>query len=216
MKVVLFTLARRKIEIEGRATFTSADDDVEPPRRWKRYSIAKENSLVYSDFGRLCQLDLSSESNFLASEIRTPLLEVDTRLKSLIPNSPLMSLGITPLEILARNAANAFAVDKYDRVDEARALRFGLCDSSGEATFPLASYFNHSCFPNCRFSLDMSANIVVSTSRAVPADTELTISYDAMRIQSTAEDLEKAVSDTRHRCKSVCKSTWGFDCNCSL
>lgn len=198
------------------ATPTAASQPTDEDSAFERLgrpAILMENSLKYEDFERLCQLDVHESNYLLSPKIRDAFLLVDQRMKFLLYDSPLMKLGPSPLDVLTRNAANSFAIDKYDHLEPERAEKFGLSDPTGEATFPLASYFNHNCEPNCSFSLDMSANIVVSTTTSVDADTELTISYDANAIKSPTVDHQSERSK-RLRCKKLCRETWTFECYC--
>lgn len=188
-------------------------DEDEIVVRLGRPVVTKEDSLQYSDFERLCQLDILERNRLLSPKIREAFHHVDDQLTILLHDSPLMKLGTSALDVLTRNAANSFAVDKYDHIDPARAAKLGLSEPSGEATFPLASYFNHNCYPNCSFALDMNANIVISTTEPVSADTELTISYNANGIKSPTKEHQTERS-MRQRCKKVCRDTWTFECDC--
>lgn len=214
--MVLFTLARRKIESKRISRARALDADAEPYDRFGRPPVLMQDSLEYADFALLCQLDYTTQNTFMAPDLRNSLVDFDRRLTALTRDSPLSALGVNPLEILARAAANSFAISKYDHFDEARAEKLGIHCSSGEATFPLASYFNHNCYPNCKVSFDMDANIVLCTTRDVPADTELTISYDAEKINASRSDTKEAEIEARQRCKSLCREIWSFECDCPL
>lgn len=188
-------------------------DEEEMVVRLGRPVVTKENTLAYSDFERLCQLDIRERNRLLSPKIRDAFHHVEDQLKLLLHDSPLMKQDISALDVLTRNAANSFAVDKYDHIDPARAAKLGLSEPSGEATFPLASYFNHNCYPNCNFAMDMDANIVISTTEPVSADIELTISYNANGIKSPTKE-HQSERGMRQRCKKVCRETWTFECDC--
>lgn len=220
IRLVLYTLARQWLETQPKPTKapaapTETDEEDSTSDRLGRPFVLKEDSLVFADFQRLCQIDLDESNRFLSPKVRDAFLHVNERMKILLFDSPLMKLGTTPAEILSRNAANSFAIDKYDHLDPARAEKFGLNEPSGEAVFPLASYFNHNCMPNCSFTLDMNANIVVSTTKVVPADEELTISYSANNIKSPTKAIQSE-RNLRQRCKKFCRDTWTFECNCYI
>eukprot|EP01012_Entosiphon_sulcatum_P021250 TRINITY_DN26029_c0_g1_i1.p1 TRINITY_DN26029_c0_g1~~TRINITY_DN26029_c0_g1_i1.p1 ORF type:complete len:367 (+),score=40.75 TRINITY_DN26029_c0_g1_i1:29-1129(+) len=77
-----------------------------------------------------------------------------------------------------------------------------------EGLFPLGSYFNHSCRPNCQWTTRKPASrsfhqLTVWTREAVPAGSELTISYvpDEAAVPVIRRKLERA---------------WGFTCRCPV
>ncbi|KAL4880559.1 hypothetical protein BJY04DRAFT_219028 [Aspergillus karnatakaensis] len=65
--------------------------------------------------------------------------------------------------------------------------------------WPVASYTNHSCFPNAYISF-IGDMLILRASRHIPADAEITIAY--------ARPLESGdMVDFRH---------WGFECRCAV
>lgn len=194
-----------------------------------RPPVLKEKSLQYEDFDLLCYADISERNLFLEAKKRKELLEIDKTMRTLLVGSSLMTQ--LPLEILLREASNSFEIDKYDRrapspeqnikTEESSGLAASIAANqddkekgSGYAVFPLASYFNHNCQPNCAIGFDMDANIVVRTTRMVEEGEELTICYDAGSLAPLkAEQTLKAL---RRRCKRLCRETWHFECDCEV
>jgi hypothetical protein len=97
-------------------------------------------------------------------------------------------------ELVCRIDCNSFAIDKYekralmeqDTADATAPKPTEIWSGNGcgsdlnlatqifltELSYSLyltASYFNHSCTPNCRFYHDMDCNLVIETRRAIDA-----------------------------------------------
>lgn len=225
VKAVLFALARKSVEKKKSRPSLSVDAwsvvELDHKPRVGRPRVLKERSLAFADVERLCALDVLSAvgSRFqLSPKIKQSLLEVDDRMRLLLHDSPLMCLGTTPLDIMTRDASNAFALDKYDSkggLDDAHRSH-AKPESSGFATFPIASYLNHSCQPNCAFSFDMDANIVISTTSLIEEDEELTICYNPAGIESPVKEGNHQSDKNRmSRCKKMCREMWGFECDCA-
>ncbi len=83
---------------------------------------------------------------------------------------------------------------------------FGIWDLQDQclasAVFPIASFFNHSCVPNCSRFPDITGLISVRTLHGVPAGAELSISYIT---------LKDASAEWRHDHLS---NFYCFDCAC--
>jgi SET and MYND domain-containing protein len=173
-------------------------------------------------------MDISERNHLLGPKKREEWLEIDRKIRLYLFDSPLMTMDVTPLEILLRDVSNSFSVDKYDRrapPPEASSTKTMNQDhdpsaperpeleSSGYATFPLASYFNHNCRPNCAIGFDMNANIVVKTTRTIEEGEELTISYNAGDLKSPIKD-DLPFKSLMRRCKKLCREVWCFECDC--
>lgn len=180
-----------------------------------RPEVLKEATLEWADYERLCKLDVSPLNDLLSPQRIEEYKDFDHRLKTLLFDSPLLSTGIDPLDITLRDASNSFELDKYDSRynDDSNP---NSIKSSGFATFPLASYFNHNCSPNCAISFDMDANIVIRTTRPVVEGDELTISYDAGSLKSPVQGQPQTIRNLRRRCKKMCKEVWAFQCDCPI
>ena len=187
-------------------------DDAVP--RMGRPPVLKENDLMYEDYALLCKKDISLLNPFIKSDARQEYLDIDSKLRIILFDSPLMKLGVTPLDIMLRDGANSFELDKYDSGRSSSEDDPNAITSSGYATFPLASYFNHNCRSNCAISFDMHANIVIRTTQAIDEGTELTISYDAGAIASPVKGSQQSERNLMRRCKKLCKEVWAFECDC--
>lgn len=67
---------------------------------------------------------------------------------------------------------------------------FGIWDTEdhclASAIFPVASFFNHSCIPNCTRYPDVTGCISIRALYPIPAGNELTISYITLKAIDTA------------------------------
>lgn len=217
IKAVLYVLARKFLE--QKRVKAPLEPRVDPHfldsvrnSRMGRPEVLKEHSLQFEDLERLCALDVGPLNHLVPPRDKQLLIDIDERMRFLLHDSPLMTLGSTPLAILTRDAANSFALAKYDSKSGIGTIK-PRPEPSGFATYPLASYINHNCRPNCAFSFDMDANIVIRTTSAIEEGEELTICYNPEGVESP---VNKKQSDKNriHRCKKMCREVWGFECDC--
>ncbi|ODV92217.1 hypothetical protein CANCADRAFT_805 [Tortispora caseinolytica NRRL Y-17796] len=91
-------------------------------------------------------------------------------------------------------AVNAFGIWEQPLFSDSECL--------GSAVYPEASFFNHSCDPNCGKSFIGSA-LVITTARDIPSDSELFIAYGSHKLP---EDRDERVDYLQKR--------WFFTCQC--
>lgn len=105
--------------------------------------------------------------------------------------------------LLRRAHCNGFGLYRQHEM-ELSARRYSYPDR-GLGMCPSASFFNHSCNPNCTYYLDDHGCLVVVTTTAVPQGSELNIPYISVATRR----------DTGPRRRAMLRRQYCFDCRCS-
>jgi len=112
-------------------------------------------------------------------------------------------------KVMGKYIHSAFpGVEAYDIVDiicRQRCNRFGIWSKKdkclGIAVSPAASFFNHSCVPNCAHEQEGKV-VIIRTLHAVPKDAELAISYISLQ-QDTAKRHEELLGNYHFKCGCI-------------
>jgi len=141
---------------------------------------------LYEDLLRL----VPNASNYPA-QVQEDVTKMAAHVRKICPKNSLSDLTDADIEnLFYREKCNCFGMwDESDR-----------CLAS--AIFPIASFFNHSCVPNCTRYPDVNGCIAIRTLYPVPAGTELTIAYTTIKDITTTERKEQL------------SSYYCFDCGC--
>jgi len=83
-------------------------------------------------------------------------------------------------------------------------------DEDFQALFPTFSKINHSCAPNCVFTIDEDRNMKIVAITRIKKGEEISINY----IHSSREDGFCLLKIDRHRFFK--KSNWDFTCSCNI
>jgi hypothetical protein len=168
-----------------------------------------DDGLIYEDVERLvANMGAVPEKRQVETEDILKALQQCLDPRILVPDDDIR-------ELVCRIDCNSFAIDKYEKralmeQDTADATAPKPTEVwSGNGLYLTASYFNHSCTPNCRFYHDMDCNLVIETRRAIDAGEELTVSY-GLGVNGN-EDID----EIRDICKREVQKTFRFSCNCS-
>eukprot|EP01126_Amoeba_proteus_P019807 TRINITY_DN2028_c0_g1_i4.p1 TRINITY_DN2028_c0_g1~~TRINITY_DN2028_c0_g1_i4.p1 ORF type:complete len:327 (+),score=80.25 TRINITY_DN2028_c0_g1_i4:384-1364(+) len=216
------------IRILGRRFAEIDDGEGGDGARWNRQFHCRERdkirtrtpvpALTYAD---VLQLDKNQENFFSDMSLMKDFREIIDLLKEVIyPNFLVSDSELFDLLcIIKSNSVSVRWPTFYLGSEEAEKDE---TFSSGIGLYPHASYFNHSCSPNCTSFFDDFSSLAIVTSEFVKQDQELTIGYfspqdlDAGVSCGNGEGTCKAseVVDGKQTCKKILWEQFRFKCDC--
>lgn len=88
--------------------------------------------------------------------------------------------------------------------------------STTTALYIKASFFNHSCQPNCSYTFNLeSGEVVISATKDISANEELTIGYTLCCEADPDEDEDDQTVNTTNT-RELFRRKYGVDCNCGF
>lgn len=162
---------------------------------------AAEEAVIVDGYDEVLTLDDHDGGEGLATDDRDQIAALGELCRHLMRAEARGSLDLC-CGLLRRARCNGFGLYRQHEM-ELSSRRYSYPDR-GLGLFPSASFFNHSCDPNCSYYYDTRGWLVIVTTAAVPLGSELNIPYISVATRR----------DTGPRRREVLWRQYCFDCRC--